>query len=553
MDQAGGNARKKGNRGDRRKRLRVDKGKGAREGEHGALRRVRTWAGKPWSVPLVLGLVAAGLCGLFFNPLLSTIGDNAQYVVLGKSLLAGKGLSHINSPDQKPDMKYPFMFPLILAAVMAVSRESLMALKLVGVVACVGAAALYYPVFRKGSEPVVAVGAAVLAVLSPDILCHSSIILAEVPYLFVSFLALGWIALGEDRWPERVWVPVALALVMTAYYLKAVGIALAAGVFLVLLFRRKTKWAFGFIGGVVLLALPWALRSHRIGGGQTYFDYFLMKDPYKPYEGMLSAVDFLSRIGGNAKIYFYQIVPQTLVPFTGAEGASPGPAVQLLWLVVSSLTAVGLAYRLLRHRTVADLYLLGFLGICAVWPSVWASVRFIVPVIPLLFFCLLTGLWAILSWFTRRGWKGMQEGVVAGLAAVMVMGTLLADRAEARAGRGYSPDWKSYFNAAFWARDETPAGSVFVCRKPYLFYLTSGRRAMGYKFSKDPQEVVGGFREVGATHIVVDQFQWTGTSARYLVPAILSDPDKFPVVHVTEQEPRTIVMRFMDWEGEEEP
>ena len=75
---------------------------------------VAAWSGRPWMVPVLLGVLAAVLCGLLFSPVLSTIGDNAQYVVLGKSLLAGKGLTHINDPNSKPHTKYPFMFPLML-------------------------------------------------------------------------------------------------------------------------------------------------------------------------------------------------------------------------------------------------------------------------------------------------------------------------------------------------------------------------------------------------------------------------------------------------------
>jgi hypothetical protein len=507
---------------------------------------------KPWVIPAMLGLVAVLVSATFFNPLLSTIGDNAQYVVLGKSLLAGKGLSHINSPDQKPDTKYPFMFPLILAAVMAVAPDNVVALKMVGVIACVGAAMLYYPALRRRSEPLIVIAAAALSVVNPDILRHSTIILAEVPFLFTTFLALLWIAYAEERFSERTWVPVALLLIMVAYYLKAVAIALGAGVFLFLLLRRRIAWAFGFAGGFALLAFPWVLRSQRVGDGRTYIHYLLQKNPYRPFEGTASATDLLVRLGGNVEIYFYRIIPESLLPFLRAENASPGEGIQLLLLLASAVTAVGLVYRLARHRTVADLYLLSFLGICALWPRVWAGARFIVPVIPLLFFCCLTGLWLILSVLPRKGVKYARESVIVVLSASMLVATVWTNRAEARIGREYTPDWESYFAAARWAHDHTPPESVFVCRKPYLFYLASGRRSMGYRFSEDPEEVELGFREVGATHIVVDQFQWTGTSMLYLVPTVMADPESYPVVHATELEPRTIVTRFLDTKKEEE-
>lgn len=511
------------------------------------------WAriSQPWAVALLSGLLATGLSAVFFNPLLSTIGDNAQYIVLGESILAGKGLSHVNAPDEKPDTKYPFMFPVILAGVLAIVPGSIVALKLVSVVACVGAAVLYYPVLRRSSEPAVACAAAVLGVMSPDILRHSSVVLAEVPYLFASFVVLGWVALAEDRWSERRWVPAALALLMVAYYLKAIGVALAGGLFLSLLFRGRVRWGFAFLGGFVLLALPWALRAQRLAPSGTYWSYLLMKNPYRPDMGMATAGELLARLGGNVKIYFTRIVPDALLPFEALRGI-PGTGIRVLWFAASAIIALGLVYRLRHRRAPVDFYLLGFLAICAVWPQVWAAVRFIVPIIPLLFFCLFTGLWVLLSPLDRRGRGRLRTGVVAGVAVVLGAGLLVADRIEAEREREYPLDWKSYFAAARWVKENTVPESVFVCRKPYLFYLESGRRAVGYRFSEDVQEVIGGMEALGATHVVVDNFRWTNTSARYLVPAVLAEPQRFPVLHVTEGQVPTVVSRFLRSAKEEE-
>jgi len=494
-------------------------------------------------VTVALGGVAVVMCSMFFNPLLSTIGDNAQYIVLGKSLLAGKGLSHINAPSEKPDTKYPFMFPLILAAVLAVAPDNFAALKMVSIVACVGAALLYFPVFRRVAGAGVAAGAALLAVLSPDILRHSSQVLAEVPYLCVSFVTLWWVVVGSERWPERRWVPVALALVVVAYYLKAVGATLAGAVFLWLLLRRRWAWALGFLGGFVLLVLPWMIRSQRLGPGGTYVSYLLLRDPYRAHKGMVSLSELVQRIGSNVKIYFTTIVPNALMPFAAVE--TPGKVLAALWTAVSVLVLAGLIYRLWVRRSVVDLYLLLFLGVCALWPRVWAAVRFIIPVIPLLLFCLLTGLWILLDPLDRRWGAGVRRGILVGVTAVMALGFVLADRVEAAREREYLPDWQSYFAAAEWAKENTPPESVFICRKPYLFFLRSGRRAVGYRFLDDPEEVIAGIDEVGGTYVVVDQFQWTGTSYLYLVPALVSQPERFPVVFVTEQEPMTVVARVL--------
>jgi hypothetical protein len=507
---------------------------------------------EPRVAALFLGIVAVGFCALFFNPLLSTIGDNAQFIVLGKSLLAGHGLSHINAPDQKPDTKYPFLYPLILAGVLWVAPGSVVALKMIGVVACVGAALLYYPLFRKSAEPAAALGAAALAVLSPDILRHSSIVIAEVPYLFVSMAALAFVSWAEGRRPERYWVPVALVLVMAAYYIKATGIALAAAIVLLLLVRRRWRWAFGFLGGAVLLALPWALRARSIGGGGTYVDYLFMKDPYRPYLGTIAPGAMLSRFAGNVVLYFQNVVPESVLPFLGRADMVPGAGLRILWLAVSVLVAAGLVARLLRRRTVVDFYLVAFLGICVLWPRVWAGTRFIVPVIPLLLLCFLSGLGVLADLAGLKSTPRTRDGCLVALSILMAVGFISVDRVEARWDRQYTPDWESYFEAARWVKSNTPPESVVVCRKPYLFFLVSDRRSMGYPFSADTGEVLRSLEETRATHVAIDQFRWTRTSALYLVPTVLAYPDRFDVVYATEQEPQTFVMRFVS-ETKEEP
>ncbi len=506
---------------------------------------------EPRVAALFLAIVAVGFSAMFFNPLLSTIGDNAQFIVLGKSLLAGHGLSHINAPDQKPDTKYPFLYPLILAGVMWVVPGSVGALKMTGVAACVGAALLYYPLFRKSTEPAVALGAAALAVLSPDILRHSSIVIAEVPYLFISMAALAFVSWAEGRRPERFWVPVALVLVMAAYYIKATGVALAVAVVLVLLVRRKPGWAFGFLGGFILLALPWALRARSIGSGGTYIDYLFMKDPYRPYLGTIAPGALLSRFTGNVALYFQSIVPESIVPFLGKPGVAPGAGLRLVWSAVSVLVAVGVIHRLVRRRTVLDFYLVAFLGICVLWPRVWAGTRFIVPVIPLLLLCFLSGLRILVDFAGRMSRPRVRDACWVTLSILLAVGFVSADRVEAGWDRRYTPDWESYFEAARWVESHTPPESVVICRKPYLFFLVSDRRSMGYPFSADTGEVLRSLEENRATHVAIDQFRWTGTSALYLVPTVLAYPDRFDVIYATEHQPQTFVVHFLSPTEEE--
>ena len=78
-----------------------------------------------------------------------------------------------------------------------------------------------------------------------------------------------------------------------------------------------------------------------------------------------------------------------------------------------------------------------------------------------------------------------------------------------------------------------------------MFYLRAHRKTVGYVYSEKPEEVLDGIREVGATHVVVDRFRWTNTTARYLVPALMSRPAAFKQVYQT-RDPATWVLAVSD-------
>ncbi len=82
---------------------------------------------------------------------------------------------------------------------------------------------------------------------------------------------------------------------------------------------------------------------------------------------------------------------------------------------------------------------------------------------------------------------------------------------------------------------------MIVNRKPRIFYWISRRRGDLYPYSSDPDVVLAGIEETGAGYVVIDQI--SGTTARYLVPAVEAHRDRFEVLYA-EGEPTTWVLRF---------
>ena len=70
-----------------------------------------------FALPAIVAVLTL-LVGVWtFDAKLSLSGDNTEFITLARSMAAGEGLLHINSPDPQPATKYPFGLPLLLAPI----------------------------------------------------------------------------------------------------------------------------------------------------------------------------------------------------------------------------------------------------------------------------------------------------------------------------------------------------------------------------------------------------------------------------------------------------
>ncbi|MFH1071762.1 MAG: hypothetical protein V1794_19245, partial [Candidatus Glassbacteria bacterium] len=211
--------------------------------------------------------------------------------------------------------------------------------------------------------------------------------------------------------------------------------------------------------------------------------------------------------------------------------------IYLIKRLLAGVRFIDLTKRLLAGMRFIDYYVLVYLGVVLIWPEVWSDVRFIMALIPL--FLLYAGDGA--AWCAGRagaadlGREKAAAAVVcllalAGLASqarlmpenLNMLGNYLAGDRYA----GYPDNWRQLFETADWARDHTPEKATFTVRKPTLFFLFSGRHAECYPFTADTDSVLAMvFRN---DYVVVDAV--SGTTSRYLVPALVQQQNRFRLV-----------------------
>lgn len=293
------------------------------------------------------------------------------------------------------------------------------------------------------------------------------------------------------------------------------SLVLAAVIFLFI--KGKKREAMATIGVAALISVLWSVRNYSMTGeGSRYMQVLLAADPYDPDKGALTFLGLITRVFTNAGGYLGGLLPVTILPFfidaTAGRGASP---VGVLVSVLAMIMVVLGGWSLRKKGLLTSIYLLVYFAVYLVWPQVWKSERFMVPIAPLLAIYLIWGLRTAFAYF------GVRKVVILGICAALVLSNLFSLPGFVSRGRGYPPGWVKYLETAQWARSNTDPESVVMCRKPFLYNLFSGRKTVGYPFTRDKAKMRDYLLEARPDYIVLDDFGG-GVSATevYVVPVL---------------------------------
>lgn len=335
------------------------------------------------AIALIAGMVAVNRLpiGGFY--------DDAFYVILGKSLASGQGYRNLNLPGAPFATHYPPGYPLLLALLWRIGPPfpaNLILFKVANAVLLATAAAF---ACRLGRERFgLGTGAALVATAAgtatTPALFLSSMLLSETMFLALAIPFLLWAegVVGRERrdWRSAVYLGAAAGLL---FLVRSQAIALVGAVSLVYALRRR--WLESVISCVTaaIVVSPWlawvaahdAFPSLMRGDYGSYFAWFI--DGLHE-RGPRIILETLQR---NVPDMFGHLVHRLQPPAVALPEVMFSVAVALLALC-------GLA-RVARRAPVTLLFLLGYLGIVAVWPFV--PLRFVLGVWVLLMLLIAAG------------------------------------------------------------------------------------------------------------------------------------------------------------------
>jgi hypothetical protein len=480
-----------------------------------------------WFLP-ILGLLGLLMGVLLFDSNLSLSGDNAQFINLGRSLAAGYGLSETLGDTPTPHTKYPFGFPLLLAIVDTIIPSSLIALKSFVVILYAISIPLVYKFIRHYANASLSFFVAILCLASTPLLNFSHQVMSEIPFLPFALLALILLQRAHEDESTKTLLFAVLAI-MAAYYIRSAGIVLVGTGVIFFAIHQKWKEAGIIAGGSLLLALPWQIRTRALGGND-YINQLFSVNPYQPDEGMLTFGTLIERLIANAEIYGLLIIPEVFVPSTVTEPNF------VLGLIFTGLVLYAIITGI-QKRQLPAIFLICYLGLYLLWPRVWSDIRFLIPAIPILFYTFLT---TISDLVQKVNASATQKAVVIAFLIALASNSAATHELSKHNGQ-FPPNWKNYFEAGEWIKNNTDPNIKISCRKPFLMNAITNRKSGGYIW-ESPDAIIADFEKNNIDIVIIDQIGFSST-LEYLVPAFKAHRDRFDIIHIV-RNPDTYILRF---------
>jgi len=476
-------------------------------------------------------LVSAALGLLRFNSLqLGTSYDDAHYIILAESISSGHGYELINFPHPQIERAFPPGWPILLTPLTFFFPGNYTILKLFSLLLWMASLPLIYLLFSKRIQSPYLEILIGLAALNPLLVGTSVTVMSESAYLFFSLIAL----ILFDIWNKvrkGYWVIVFIAFAaLYSQLIRTIGVSLFIALILYFLFTRRFREAAITFGVFALGALLQFWMNLRNGGSVVSAGY-----ESQVFNG--SVIEKFLQMWTNLFGYLNETISGSLVPIFGERfTAYVGTTIPLI-LNTGILLLLILGWILsCRKFHLMDLYVLVyFAGVLAFWnPNVGSvKARFLIPMIPFLYFYLVQGLRWMFDRITKNNSTRTARitTVTVGLVALILM------------GRNFQ-DWRSPVKLQMtdisigtsWVAENAPADAIIMVNEPVPAYVQMRRRTVAFPFNlKNVEEILV---KQKVDYIIISPALQSPRSTKLdakiksqLLPILNANPDKFVVVY----------------------
>jgi hypothetical protein len=459
-----------------------------------------------------------------FDPKLYTGGDNVIYLTLAKSMATGQGYTDIYKPTQPAHNQYSIGLPLLLIPF----YDNLILAKILIMLFGLGCLIFFYKlckeIFKRDFWLVIA-----MFITTPILIFYNHYILTEIPFLFFVLGSLYFMSI-YDRRGNTAPITGALLMAVGATIFKGTGLGLLAGLGLYLLMKKRYKWfAVSAIIGLVIIL---------INGKTPYFTSLLARDPYNLSLGTVAVGDLFMRVWQNIAIYLSRVLPQALY------STMPAWLSGIYSFILTGILGYG-GYRLFKKSKVLFCYLVPMVLILLLWQPVWSSDRFLIPLIPIFLIMIYSviryvrierSLLVMLFVLVGMGFNISHYIIQSRQAVENNIAYIKGDECA-----GYPLEWQNYFET-IKQLEKTDNDATVIARKPEYVYWLSGKKSDCYLMDYDIVKIQKHLQDY--EYVIVDGFTWTGTTHKYLLPALSYNGfgNNYQIIYQT-KEPKFYLLR----------
>lgn len=488
---------------------------------------------------LVVLIFTSAVIGLLrFNSFqVGAFSDDAHYIVLAESLATGQGYRLINYPNDPQETTFPPGWPILLSPFVAFFPNNYEILKFLSFAFWLASIPLLYKIFASRIETPYLEMLIALIVLNPNILGISGMVMSESAYLFFSALTLCLFEIWDRHQDEsKAWLFLAAFTAAAVYtqLIRTVGLSILLALIAYLLFSRRFRQA-GIITVIFLLGMLPQFWLNAQGGGS------LISLGYQSQVFNNSINTKIEQLLTNAYAYLNEMIASLIIPIFGPNITSLLEKfnIKIISIIVNIfilfLTFVGFIISLKSFR-ISELYVFLFLlGTLAFWnPDVGsAQERFLIPIIPFLYFYFLQGLiWSIQT--VVKTDRGIILSVAGSTSLIILI--LLARNLQ---------DWQNPIRnritdlsiGTVWISENTPLDSVIMTRNPVSDYLYARRNTIAYPTSD--QDIEEYIRNNNIDYIIISPKLQIPRSTKLenfietqILPVITSNHERFRPVYI---------------------
>lgn len=430
------------------------------------LARLRTWR-----IVLIVAVVIVYLGSV--TPVCRITKDAALYVLLAKSIAAGKGLTVFGEPH----VHVPPGYALLIAPFFRLPAGAYLLANLW--MALWGLAAVYlsYRVLRELVGPVRALAMTAVVALSSEMHDKACALISDMPFMVMVLVAV-WLTVRFARRGRPAAGVGGAVLAAGSIWVRIVGIPFCGGLGLGLLptlWRRRKRPA-------VTLAVCAVLAAGFVASAGGFFWYKKVRQPRKmaptyahhwKQMAQRSPTQWVRAVGSDVLE-----TGKNFAQLFTAQRLAPWPDLALFWVPV----VVGTLCALRRRRFVVVCSCWAYLGSILLLKPVLT--RYMLPFMPLLLYFQMEGVrWVLARALPRRRGRWVGEAAVLGLMLLMNLVVVAGEVIE------WHSVWITGRPTKEWTRDSEDAGAFlrehmaptdrFVTTgKTYALGLLSGRNAL---------------------------------------------------------------------------